>query len=102
MSAHHSTRMHSPLKTVLGKIRDKYQAYCTTYKMHAMATCHRGTGCPLDRGINLYAEDPEPTDIDNDSTHSSDTTVALRGPEAEGHPKDPVYSNHDKLMALMR
>ena len=29
--------------------------------MHAMATHHKGTGHPLDRGINLNAEDPEPT-----------------------------------------
>ena len=77
MAAHHSTRTHSLFKTVLGKIGDKYQAYCTTYKMHTMATHHRGTGCPLDRGSDLNAEDPEPTDIDNESTHSSDATVAL-------------------------
>ena len=57
---------------------------------------------PLDRDINLHAGDSEPEDIDNESTHSSDTTVALGGPEAEGHPKDPVYSNHDKSMALTR
>ena len=102
MSAHHSTRMQSPLKTVLGNIRDRYQAYCTAYKMHAMATCHGGTGCPSDRGINIHAEDPEPTDIGNESTHSSNATVALGGPEAEGHPENPVYNNHDKLTALMR
>ena len=40
--------------------------------------------------------------IDNESTHSSDATVALGGPEAEGHPKDPVYSNHNKLTVLTR
>ena len=97
MSACCSTRTHSPFKTVLGKTGDKYQAYCTTHKTQAMATCHGGTGCLLDRGIDLNADDPEPTDIDNESTHSSDTTVALGGPEAEGHPEDPVYSNHDKL-----
>ena len=83
MSAHHSTRMHSPFKTVLKMMGDKYQAYCTMYKTHAMATYHGGTGCLLDRGIDLNAEDPEPTDIDNESTHSSDTTVALGGSEAE-------------------
>ena len=32
MSACHSTRSCSPLKTVLGKIGDRYQANCTTYK----------------------------------------------------------------------
>ena len=102
MSACHSTRMYSPLKTMLGKIKDRYQAYCTTYKMHTMATCHGGAGQPLDRGINFPTEDPEPTDIDNESTPSSDATIALGGPEAEGHPKYPVYNNHNKLTALMR
>ena len=87
---------------MLGKIRDRYQAYCTTYKMHAMATCHRSAGCPLDRGINIHTEDPEPPDIDNESTHSSNATVAIGRPEAEGHPKDLVYNNHDKLTALTR
>ena len=67
-----------------------------------MATCHGGTRHPLHRGIDLNAEDPEPTDIDNESTHSSDATAVLGGPEAEGHPEEPVYSNHDKLTSLMR
>ena len=31
----HSLRLHSPLKTVFGKIGDTYQAYCNTYKTHA-------------------------------------------------------------------
>ena len=87
---------------MLGKIGDKYQAYCTMYKIHAMATHHRHAGHPLDRGINLNAEDLEPTDIDNERTHGLNVTVALRGPEAEGHPDDPLYSNQDKLTALMR
>ena len=80
---------------MLGKIRDKYQAYCTTYKTHTMATHHRGTGHPLDRGIDLSTEDPEPTDINNESTHGSDATVALGGPEAEGSPSDTICSNQD-------
>ena len=67
-----------------------------------MATHHRGTGCSLDRDMDLHTEDLEPTDIDNESTHSSDVTVALGGPEAEGHPKDSVHNNHNKLIALMR
>ena len=102
MSAPHSTRMHPPFKTMLGNIGVKYLAYYTTYKAHAIATYHRGTGCPLDRGINLNTEDPEFTDIDNESTFSSDATVALGGPAAEGHPEEPVYTNHNKLMVLMR
>ena len=62
-----------------GKIRDKYQAYCTMYKTHAMATCNRGTGCPLEREINLNIEGSETTGIDNDnkSVHGLDTTADL-------------------------
>ena len=67
-----------------------------------MATCHGGAGHPLDRGWNILTEDPEHADINNESTISSDATVALGGPEAVGHLKDPVYSNQDKLTALMR
>ena len=102
MSTCHSTRMYSSFKTMLGKIGDKYQAYCTTYKTLIMATHHGGTGQPIDRGIDLNAEDPELTDIENESTHSSDATVALGGPGAEGYPEDPVYSNHNKLIAFTR
>ena len=102
MSAHCHTRLCSPLKSVLGKIGDRYQAYCTTYKMHTKATCHRGAGCPLDRGMDILIEYPEPADIDNEITHSLDVTVAQGGPEAQEHPKDPVYNNQDKLTALMR
>ena len=100
MPAHCNTRPCSPLKTVLGKIKERYQAYCTIYKTHAMATHHGGAGCPLDRGMDIHAEEPEHADIDNESTHSSDITVALGGPEAEYNPKDPVYNNHYKLTAL--
>ena len=59
-----------------------------------MATHHGGTGCLLDRGMDIHSEDPDHADIDNESTHSSDVTVALGGPEVEGHPKDCVYNNH--------
>ena len=41
---------HVPaLKTVLGRIRDTYQAYCNTFKTHTMATYHGGSRQPLDR-----------------------------------------------------
>ena len=102
MSACQSTSSHSPLKTVLGKIRDQYQAYCTTYKIHNMATCHGGAGFPLDIGLDILVEDPEHVDIINDSTHISDATVALGGPDAVGHPEDPVYNNQDRLTVLVR
>ena len=54
MSACHSLRSCSPLKTVFGKIADIYQAYRHTYKTHTMATCHGGSGQHLDRNINAH------------------------------------------------
>ena len=102
MSACHHNRLHSLLKTVLGKIGDWYQAYCTTYKTHTMTTHHGGAGYPLDRGLDILTEDPEHTDINNGSTHSSDATVALGGPEKVGHTKDPAYNAQDRLKALAR
>ena len=70
--------------------------------MHAMATHHGSAGCPLDISVVILAEDPEHTDINSESTHSSDATIALEGPEAIGHPEDLVYGNQDKLTALTR
>ena len=54
MSVCHSLRSCSPLKTVFGKIGDTYQAYCHTYKTHAMATHHGGSGQPLVRNITAH------------------------------------------------
>ena len=54
MSACHSLRSCSPLKTVFGKIGDTYQAYCHTYKTHAMATHHGTSGQQLDRDIHAH------------------------------------------------
>ena len=89
---------------MLWKIRDMYQADCTMYKTHAMATCHGGAGCPLDRDINLHVEDSETTGLENDSESTSglDATVAVGGPEVECHPDDLIHSNQAKLRALMR
>ena len=49
---------------MLGKIRDKYQVYCTMYKTHVMATHHRGKGYLLDRDINLHIENSETTGLE--------------------------------------
>ena len=61
MSACHNLRSHSPLKTVLNRLGDTYQAHCNTYKTHAMATHHGGSGQPLDRDANMTRKD---TDVD--------------------------------------
>ena len=70
--------------------------------MHTVATRHGVAGCPLDRGTDILTQDPEHADINNESTHSSDATVTQGEPEAEGHPKYPIYNNQNKLKALMR
>ena len=107
MSGCHSKQneqMHLPFETMLRKIRDKYQAYCTMYKEHVTAMHHGSAGHPLDRDIDLHIEDSETTCLDNDieTTSGLDTIVALGGPEAEGHPSDLLHSNQAKLRALMR
>ena len=75
MSAHHSLRLCSPLKTVFGKIGDTYQAYCNTYKTHAMATHHGGSGSPLDRDIDVTRETQ--TTADNDVEDCEDAECIL-------------------------
>ena len=69
--------------------------------MHAMATCHGGTGHPIARD-NLHVEDIEITgmDNDNDSISGSDATVTLGGLEAEGNPNELLSSYQAKLTAL--
>ena len=93
MSAHCNTRLHSPLRTVLGKHGDWYQAYCATYKTHAMATSTEAQDTSLNRSLDVLTEDTECPDIDNNSNHSSDATVALGDPEAVGQPEDPAYQD---------
>ena len=53
MSAHCNFRSHSPLKTVFNRLGDTSQAYCNTYKTHAMATHHEGSGQLLDMDSTL-------------------------------------------------
>ena len=69
---------------MLRKIGDRLQAYYTMYKMHTMATCHGGTGCPVDRDIDLNAEEMEGIntglDNNNDSNDGLDTRIRGRWP----------------------
>ena len=57
---------------------------------------------PQDRSMDILTEDREHADIDIESTHSSDGTIAIGGPEAVGHLDDLVYGNQDKLTTLIR
>ena len=95
MSARCSLRLCSPLKTVFGKLGDTYQAYCNTYKTHAIATCHGGSGQCLDRDIDVTREVNKITDTDIQNTqdfHPVDTD----------HFEDLQHNNPTKLTALTR
>ena len=76
------------------------------YKTHAMATHHGGTGCPVDRNINLHIEDTEgintEPDNDNESTSGSETSVAFGGSEVDGQPSKLISSKQAKLTSLTR
>ena len=65
-----------------------------------MATHHGGTGHPVNRGLDILTENTEHADINNNSIHSLDATVALGDPEAVGDPKNPAYQ--DRFTALKR
>ena len=58
MSAHCSFWMCSPLKKVFNKIEDSYQTYVNSYKTHAMAIHHGGTGKPSEKD-----SDPQENDV---------------------------------------
>ena len=95
MSACHTFRSCSPLKTVLGRLEDTYQAYCNTYKTHAMATCHQGSGQPLDR-VTTMPREKQPV---------VDTNVEL---QQDFHPEDTdqfenlEYNNPNRLHVIGR
>ena len=99
-------KVHSPLKTMFERTGDRYQSYCTKYKTHAMTNCHGGAECPEDRELNSYIEGARGIDIgpdnDNESEHSSDTTVAFGGAEANGHLSDPLPNSQADLKLLTR
>ena len=90
ISAHHNLRLLSPLKTVLNRLGDTYQAYYNTYKTHAMATCHGGSGQPLDRDAIPNGKDTG-IDILHDYHH-----------EDTGDFENVVQENHTNLATLTR
>ena len=95
MSDCQNLRSCSLLKTVLGRLGDTYQAYCKTYKTHAMATHHGGSGQSLDRV----------TDMPREEQPVMDTDVEL---QQDFHPEDTVkfenldYNNPNRLHAITR
>ena len=90
---------------MLRKLGDKYQSYCAIYKTHTMTTHHGGTGhTSKNRDLNSHVEDTGGIDIgpknENESTNSSDTTLAFGGSEADGHLSDLLSSSHADLSVL--
>ena len=90
MSAHCSLRSCSLLRTIFGKIGNTYQAYCHTYKIHAMATHHGGSGQPLDRDATITEKD---TDVDILHNFHHEDTDDFENIEHE---------NHTRLAAITR
>ena len=95
MSACHSLRLHSPLKTVFGKLGDTYQAYCNTYKTHAMATHHGGLGQPLDGDTDVTRGPHKTADTDIEDTQDFH-------PVEIDHFGDLEHNNPTNLTALTR
>ena len=95
MSAHHSLRLPSPLKTADGKIGDTYQTYFNTCKTHAMTTNHGGSGSPLDGDIDVTTETHKTTDTNIEDTWDFNTGETV-------HFEDFKYNNPTKLTVLTR
>ena len=95
MSACCNLRSHSPLKTVLGRLGDTYQAYCNTYKTHTMATHHGCSGQPLGRVTNMPKEEQPVagTDVEvQQDFHPEDTDQF----------EDLEHNNPNKLHVITR
>ena len=95
MSAHHNLRSCSPLKTILGRIGDTYQAYCNTYKTHSMATHHGGLGQPLDRVTNMTREEQPVVDTNIEVPQDFN-------PEDTAHFEDIEHTNPTRLTVITR
>ena len=80
---------------VFGKIGDTYQAFCNTYKTHAMATGHEGSGHPLDRDIDVTRETQKTTFTNIEDTQDFNTAEAVQF-------EDLKCNNPTKLTALTR
>ena len=92
---------HSPLRTMLRRIGDRHQTYCTTYKTHVMVIHHGDTRCLVDRDIDFHMEDMEGIntgpDSNNESTSGSDTTIDFGGSEADGHPSNIIPNKQSQV-----
>ena len=103
---------------MFNKLRDTYQAYCNTYKTHAMTTHHRDTGQPLDSDTAQYGQgtdisiDYHHEDIDNfenteQENHTNLVTLTQdlydlhhRVQAREGQPMEAIHHIEHKLHRL--
>ena len=97
MSAHHNTSQKE--YWVKLEIGIRLTAQCARHMLWLPTT---EAQTPPVKGLDILAEDTVYADIDNDSTHNSDATVALGGPEIVEYPEDPAYDNQDKLTTIKR
>ena len=67
---------------MLNRLGDTYQAYCNTYKTHAMATHHRGSEQSLDRDSNPNGKD---TDVNILHNYHHEDTNDFKNLEQENH-----------------
>ena len=95
MSAHCSLRLCPPLKTVIGKTEDTYQAYCDMYKTHTMATHHGGSGQPLNRDIDVTREAHKARNTDIEDTQDFH-------PVDRDHFEGLEHNNPARLTAITR
>ena len=80
---------------VLGRIGDTYQAYCNTYKTYTMATCHGGSGQPLDRVTNMTREEQPVVDTNIEAPQDFN-------PEDTAHFEDVEDNNPTRLTVNTR
>ena len=84
MSACYSLRSLSSLKTVFGNIGDTHQAYCHTYKTHAMTICHGGSGQTSDRDIHARKT------TETETVHAQDFHHVNTNDFKESEPNNPA------------
>ena len=88
MSTGPSLRSHSLLKTVLTEVENSYQTYVNMYKTHTMATCHGGTGQPLEKNLN-----PKDQDINIPSDYQHEDIDDFENVENEYHTQFRDHTN---------
>ena len=88
MLAHQRLQTHSPIKELLDKLGNSYQAHINFHKTHAMATCYGGIG---DTSVN----NPESHDMDSDSQDNYQEDVNDLENIEPNHPTGLKHLTHE-------